>query len=237
MKCFRVASPVLVLALGLAGCAGALHWAPPTHTVEKGDTLYSIAFEYGLDYRELAEWNDIGGSYLIYPGQELALRPDQASEPDRVSPRDAGEPEPEAEVAEPAAGEAPQVPQRQEDLEWQWPLEGELLARFGESELDKGVQIDGSDGDPVRAAADGEVVYTGSGLIGYGKLIIIKHDNVYLSAYGHNSEIRVEEGDSVSGGDRIASVGRGRGDRPMLHFEIRMEGDAVNPLDYLPAPD
>lgn len=232
--------PFLLAVTLVAGCASALQWDPEsertpgdapeadTYTVEEGDTLYSIAFDHDLDYRKLAEWNEIGESYLIYPGQELALREDAASDAPEASPEPGVEDEP--------ADSSPDVPAERRDLDWRWPLEGEILKAFGEGSLENGLQVASDEGDPVRAASDGEVVYTGSGLIGYGKLIIIKHDDVYLSAYGHNSEIMVEEGDSVTAGDRIASVGRGSGDRPMLHFEIRVEGDAVDPLQYLPDP-
>lgn len=232
----------LAAVLLLTGCASALQWDPDaqrtpggdgTYTVEEGDTLYSIAFDHGLDYRKVAEWNDIGESYLIYPGQELVLR--EGAAPGRGE--ETGTPasgEGQAEPDPPAAQPAPS-PQRR-DLDWRWPLSGQVLKAFGEGSLENGLQLGASEGDPVHAAADGEVVYTGSGLIGYGRLIIIKHDDVYLSAYGHNREIQVDEGDQVTAGDRIASVGRGSGDRPMLHFEIRVEGEAVDPLQYLPDP-
>lgn len=239
---------LLLLAL-LLGCANALHWegearGSGTYTVKEGDTLYSIAFRHGLDYRELAEWNEIGSGFLIYPGDELTLGPAGARRTGSGTAASGGassggrseraSTEPRASSATGRESRPGGVPQRRSDLSWVWPLEGELLSRFGDGAMGRGIQIGAAEGTPVKAAAPGRVVYTGSGLIGYGKLIIIKHDDVFLSAYGHNQEILVDEGDEVKAGDRIARVGLGRGNRSMLHFEIRSEGNAVDPVPFLP---
>lgn len=237
---------LLLLTALLSGCAGALRWSPDTYVVQEGDTLYSIAFRHGVDYRALARWNDIGDGYLIFPGDELVLSepPSErarsratsggssgsrgsANEERRAERGDSGRKSSESSGTAPSSSSGKPV-------KWDWPLKGEVLHGFGEGDMKKGIQIGADEGTPVLAAADGRVVYTGSGLIGYGKLIIIKHDEVYLSAYGHNQSILVSEGDTVEAGDRIARVGLGRGNRPMLHFEIRSEGRAVDPADFLP---
>lgn len=233
---------LLIVTLLAAGCAGALRWSEETYTVKEGDTLYSIAFRHGLDYRELAEWNDIGPNYLIYPGDELSLTPSGGS---RVAARNQGASRPAADPPGDDSGEtagssssgsstpATPPPSRRSDIQWGWPLDGEMISAFGEGSMEKGIQIAADEGADVKSAASGRVVYTGSGLIGYGKLIIIKHDDIFLSAYGHNRDILVEEGDTVEAGEVIGSVGLGRGNRSMLHFEIRSEGQAVDPMSYL----
>ncbi|MDX1455006.1 MAG: peptidoglycan DD-metalloendopeptidase family protein [Gammaproteobacteria bacterium] len=201
--------------------------ADQAYEVQKGDTLYSIAFRYGLDFRQLAKWNDIGSDYTIYPGQQLSLLPGDGSL--AAAPR---------EPTRPAQAAAPPSPRAttSSGITWQWPTEGSLLATFGANNATgKGIDIGGIVGDDVRAAAAGKVVYAGSGLIGYGKIIIIKHSEEFLSAYGHNSELFVSEGEQVEQGERIAKMGRGPESRPLLHFEIRINGKAVDPLPYLPA--
>jgi len=243
----------LIASLLLAGCSGALRWSEETYTVQEGDTLYSIAFKNDLDYRELAQWNDIGENYLIFPGDKLALSPRAADQldPSRQASSDTrtasagqapsrdsqsnGSQADSSSQPEPSSRQTPSSPpQRRDDIQWQWPVEGEVIRKFGEGSRATGIQIAADEGTSVEAAASGQVVYTGSGLIGYGQLIIVKHDDVFLSAYGHNQEILVEEGDAVDRGQRIGRVGLGRGNRSMLHFEIRSEGEAVDPVDYLP---
>ncbi len=242
---FGAALAALLLALFITACAGALRWAPESYTVKEGDTLYSIAFRHGIDYRELAAWNGIGAGYLIYPGDELILQ-DPGRRPAASGERTAAASTTGTGGSRPSAGSQPgsegrndsrptQPPRRRTDLNWVWPVEGELINRFGDGAMGKGIQIAAEEGSNVMAAGPGRVVYTGSGLIGYGKLIIIKHDDVFLSAYGHNQEILVDEGDEVQAGDRIGRVGLGRGNRSMLHFEIRSEGNAVDPMQHLPA--
>lgn len=233
---------VAFLLLGLAGCGPALYrWedgqqpqgdprAERTYTVQRGDTLYSIAFRYGLDHRRLAEWNGVGESFLIHPGDELRLLPPRSTAPlatrgSRAS-QDAG--------ATASAVAAPEIDIIRGD--WRWPHSGTIIARFGEDNGTggKGIDIEGIVGDPILATGRGKVVYAGSGLIGYGKIIIVKHSEKYLSAYAHNSELYVREGEQVEQGERIAAMGRGPGYKPLLHFEIRLNGKAVDPLEYLP---
>lgn len=216
---------LLLLALFLAAsCAQRpLVWQPRAYVVQEGDTLYSIAFRHKLDWRELAEWNRIDGpGYLILPGQVLRLRPPRGTERSAAPERPSSGPAP-------PAREAPSRAHR--EIDWRWPSTGELV----EDSMGKGIGIKGRSGQPVTAAAPGAVVYTGSGLVGYGKLIIVKHDNQLLSAYAHNREILVREGQEVDAGQRIATMGEAPGRGTMLHFEIRVDGTAVDPLRYLPA--
>ena len=225
------------LCLVLAACGGAPERAakPQYYTVRAGDTLYSIAFKHGLDYRDVARWNHIENPSLIYPGRRLQLYPPTKSAgaasaarkstptPGRSAPSGAGKPAP------------PPPKPAGPPIDWRWPASGEIVARFGDrSSVGKGIDIGGRLGDDVKAAADGRVVYTGSGLIGYGKLIIIKHSDTWLSAYGHNDALFVEQGAEVHAGQRVATMGEGPGKRPLLHFEIRLDGKPVDPLSYLP---
>jgi len=221
-----------LLLLGLLGCSSMLSWEPDRYTVKPGDTLYGIAWRYSLDPRDLADWNDLGSGNLIYPGQSIRL-----TAPDGWQRRSTGGPTRTATSGKPAGGVVnnsprPVVPP---PSAWRWPTEGALVARFGESALGgNGIDISGRAGQPVTAAAGGVVVYSGSGLIGYGQLIIVKHNETYLSAYGHNRELRVSEGEKVSAGQTIALMGEGPGRKPVLHFEIRQNGKPVDPLRYLP---
>lgn len=277
------------------GVAGA------THVVQRGETLYSIALEHGVDYRDVARWNGLGDGTRISVGQRLRLSPPEAA-PLAVAPTPKGvevgsaplagggvEARPldsgamaaqgqsdgamktgpkalrlpyskenvamlssrgGADVAAPAAsvppayapsGQAPAPGTQAESasaasaggLGFVWPAKGKLLNGFSEPNS-KGVDIAGKPGDPVVAAAPGRVMYTGTGIRGYGKLIVIKHDDGFNSVYAHNRSILVKEGQSVARGERIAELGSTDSDRPKLHFEIRKSGKPVDPMKYLP---
>ncbi|MDE2196364.1 MAG: peptidoglycan DD-metalloendopeptidase family protein [Gammaproteobacteria bacterium] len=235
---FRAVLLCWVGILMLVGCAGALRWNPPapaggsgvaeplprSYVVKPGDTLYSIAWRFGLDYHDVAAWNDIGADYLIHPGRQLALVAPLigtagarvASSPPRPVLADTG--------FRPSSS-----------IHWMWPAAGAVIRQFhADNTLSKGIDINGALGTDIRAAAAGKVVYTGSGIIGYGKLIIIKNSEELLSAYADNDQLLVKEGDVVKAGDRIATMGLGRDGQPLLHFEIRYNGKPVNPLGYLP---
>jgi len=214
-----------LLSLALAGCGGkALRWEPRVHVVRAGESLQAIAFRYGVDAQELAAWNRIDNADLIFAGQTLRLTPAPGHKPQPQAPASNGGATP---VAVRPSAPAP---------EWTWPAEGALLARFGDAtSIGQGIDIGGNRGNPVRASAGGQVVYSGSGLLGYGKLIILKHNDSYLSAYGHNNRLLVGEGESVAAGQRIGEMGVGPGDRAILHFEIRIKGKPVDPLQYLPS--
>lgn len=320
------------LAFAVAGCAN--HQGVPQvrdisevrrhlnadgqYTVAKGDTLYGIAWQQGLDYRELAALNDIQPPYNIYPGQQLVLQSSgaevdreatQASQPAPVDgeagessgavatgigeapvqvaanvqevdwllpdesaseetaqdddARDAqAEPEPtetESQVSQSDASERqqPDKPEAQpetetstqqasvdrsdrtytpaENIEWQWPADGQVVGTFGEGgSITAGIDIAGQKGQSVKAAGPGIVVYAGNGVRGYGNLILIKHNNEYLSAYAHNDTLRVKENDVIEGGEVIATMGNSSAEEARLHFEIRKDGQPEDPLTYLP---
>jgi len=222
-----------LIVLLLAGCAGALQWnspqegtplepPPATYTVKAGDTLYSVSWRYGLDYHDVAAWNRLGPDYRIHPGKRLVLSaPTSARHNPAVTPT--------TRATAPAAA-IPSGP-----VQWAWPVDGQVVREFhAGSRLAKGIDITASRGTEIRAASNGKVVYAGSGIVGYGKLIIVKDSETFLSAYADNDAILVKEGDSVRVGDRIAVMGVGRDNRPVLHFEIRYDGNPVDPLGYLP---
>jgi lipoprotein NlpD len=289
---------------------------PEFYTVKRGDTVYSIALDAGLDYKELAAWNQLDDANVIRVGQQLRLRPPAGWKPEsaetegvvvrpaaaaphveplpleappqvKSSPKGIkvpyseqalaqltrdpakvpaidgkapAEPKPDGRPAGPAgspaavppvsnsvqpkvatapvasakASESSPGPQTQDSAGWIWPTTGKLLHPFNEGNNPKGVAIGGNPGQPIVASAAGKVVYSGMGLRGYGKLIIIKHDNTYLSVYAHNRELLVKEGERVSKGQRIAEMGNLDSERVGLHFEIRRLGKPVDPLEYLP---
>ncbi|MBS0570769.1 MAG: peptidoglycan DD-metalloendopeptidase family protein [Proteobacteria bacterium] len=281
--------------------------AATSYRVARGDTLYSIAFKHGLDFRDLAAWNGIGSPYRIFVGQDLRLSAPAQAAP--VAAQPVAEPQPGQAVTtgiadtatttplastatapkpsafEPIAAPAPTAPalpsathapatqpvaaapkpvetvpkpvetpapvkpaavsakpaENAAELNaggvaWRWPADGKVVGTYVSGDQTKqGLDIAGSAGDAVRAAADGEVVYSGNGLIGYGELIIVKHNANFLSAYGHNRKRLVKEGEHVNAGQEIAEMGSTSASRDELHFEIRKNGKPVNPLDYLPA--
>ncbi|MHB1528847.1 MAG: peptidoglycan DD-metalloendopeptidase family protein [Acidiferrobacteraceae bacterium] len=197
--------------------------------VSRGDTLYSIAWAAGLDYRVLARWNGIHRPFVIQAGARLRLfGPPVRYQRSRPSGRAVLYRRPRPRPVRPQTLSLANRP-----LHWVWPVVGPLLRGY-QQHGSKGIDIGGSLGSAVRAAAAGEVVYTGSGLPGYGKLIILKHNKNFLSAYAHNSRILVKEGEMVRRGQEIAEMGSSGADRVMLHFEIRLRGNPVDPLRYLP---
>lgn len=271
------------------------------YVVQRGDTLYSIALDHGINLRELAEWNDISNPAAIELGQQISLSvPSKQTQPmpmalsrkdfpvvettatashlagdvGEISARIITEPKgfvlpysdqaivqlqglahpalmapPSSLISHDVATatsqatrieNAPESPNQgssatlnSSNIDWMWPTDGELLEGF--SDKSKGVRITGVAGQPVLASAAGQVVYSGSGLRGYGKLLIIKHNNTYLSAYAHNSKILVQEGETVSRGQKIAEMGNSDTDSVKLHFEIRKNGKPVDPLKFLPS--
>jgi len=234
----RLASalPAVVTALVmLSGCGPATRWDHTPrdyHVVRSGETLFKIAWRYGKDHRDLARWNGLGDGSLIYPGQVIRLTPP----PGYASQRSAAPADPRAPTSppapRPAAPPLPELP----SPGWQWPAAGGVAVGFGERPgTGTGILIGGRAGDPIVAAAPGQVVYSGSGLIGYGQLIILRHNDTYLSAYGHNASLLVKEGETVDRGQRIATMGEGPGREPRLHFEIRRNGQPVDPRQFLPA--
>jgi lipoprotein NlpD len=236
----------VALALLLAGCAteSGLHRdsgsrprpaatanvAKPSYgeiyTVTKGDTLYSIAFRNGLDYHDLADWNGIGRDYTIHLGQRLRLTaPGSPLAPPASTGSVQASAPPVAGVA--AGGVAPS------GGEWEWPTRGKVIRSF-EADGSKGIDIGGEPGQLIVASRGGRVVYSGAALKGYGELIIVKHDEQYLSAYGYNRKRLVEEGETVGAGQPIAELGIGPEQKPLLHFEVRDRGRPVDPSGLLP---
>ena len=250
---------------------------PRNYVIQKGDTLYSIAFNYGLDYHEIAELNGIQNPDIIHIGQEIHLLSDSAAPVTKTVPE--ARPVIEKKSLEPSIKDQPvamklsysekavaQIAKMQDEAlkakqaaaskvntetriesksesfiegneavpEWGLPANGKLIGQFSESENRKGIDIAGKLGQPVIASAAGRVVYSGSGLRGYGKLVIVKHNKTYLSAYAHNNLVLVKEGQSVVKGQKIAEMGNTDTDQVKLHFEIRKFGQPVDPAQYLP---
>jgi lipoprotein NlpD len=208
------------------------------YRVRSGDTLYAIAWRYQLDYQSLARWNAIGAPYMIHPGQELILV-DPAYLPDDHQPATRVTTVAKAPAAaKPANVKMDIKPQSRAGpppADFRWPTDGKVVREFKGSKSDsQGIDIAGHENQPIYAAADGRVVYSGSGLTGYGKLVIIKHSDDYLSAYAHNNKLHVKEGEQVKAGHLIASMGIVDQEKPQLHFEVRKQGRPVDPLKYLP---
>lgn len=254
--------PILLLAI-LSGCSS-VPTVPVTeawrqtitdetnYTVQPGDTLYSIAWNYGLDYRRVAAMNGISTSYKITVGQKLKLVPPGGGQPQPVV-LSTEAPQQAPKVVKICPAPAPVAPTNQAQpavavntptiagitnnaagIVWTWPAHGKVVDNFTQSGLNKGIDILGANGSSVLAAAQGKVVYDGNGLRGYGNLIIIKHNDMFLSAYAHNQKILVQEGQMVKMGQVIALMGSTEAKQVELHFEIRKAGKPVDPMKYLP---
>lgn len=243
------------------------------HRVARGETLYSIAWRYGLDYRGVAKVNNIDGNFSIFPGQIILLddkpkatikssgasaRRSSSTAIKRKTYRQASKKNTNNESKDVierkhqnnnktstrsekeaiTAGSSSVFYSPKQKIFWRWPSSGKVITNFySKTDLKKGIDIAGKKGESVLAAASGKVVYAGSGLRGYGKLVIIKHSDEFLSAYAHNHRLRVKEGDIVKTGQRIADIGTtgtGTNSRPKLHFQIRRDGKPVDPIPLLP---
>jgi lipoprotein NlpD len=235
-----------------------------SYTVKRGDTLYSIAFRAGKDVREVARLNAIASPYTIYPGQQLKLTGTAARRVAKTAAKPApkavqntnknnssqAKSNSSVKPAKPVAPKnqtgyvqnrtAPEKKAKNPTLsgnvvQWQWPVKGKIISGFSHQQQgNKGVDIAGREGNRINAAASGQVVYAGSALRGYGNLIIIKHNDDYLSAYAHNRKLLVTERQMVTAGQQIAEMGSTDATDPRLHFEIRFRGTSVDPLKYLP---
>lgn len=223
--------------------------APGYYRIKRGDTLLRIALDHGQSYRDVAEWNNISDPNVIEVDQVIRVAPPKGSksavkadkkeaiqvkkiEPDKKEKLD-----PQADKKAP---EQPEVKPEQlsktdvaDGIRLSWPSKGEVIEKFDELK-NKGIDIAGKLGDPVLAAADGKVVYAGNSLRGYGNLVIVKHDNTYLTAYAHNKSLLVKEGDMVKKSQKIAEMGNSDAERVKLHFELRKNGKPVDPSSYLP---
>ncbi len=242
---WRGLAVTLLAAWLLSGCGAHVH-----HRVKPGETLYAIGWRYGVDYRDLARWNGIEPPYLIRPGQVLRVAPPQVpwwARQAQTQPQPQSRPASAAESPSPASpppvqastSARPASPtatrREQTPIRWRWPATGPVVRRFDlKPPANKGIDIAGRLGSPVRAAAGGVVVYTGQGIIGYDNLIIVKHDQNYLSAYAHNQTLLVREKDRVAAGQIIARMGRDDTGRTVVHFEIRYRGRPIDPLKLLP---
>ena len=240
----RVATPAAKPPAAKAPASGGapVATADGFYTVRRGDTLYSIALEHGADYREVAQWNSLDDPSRLSVGQVLRVTaPAQQAVQVGSGPAGSGKIE-----SRPLGSTTPQQPQKPatvareeprlleaQPLQFAWPAKGKVLAGFAEPRR-KGIDIDGKVGDPVIAAAAGRVTYVGSGIPGLGKLVVIRHDQGYLTVYAHNKDILVKEQQSVTRGQKIAELGASDAERPKLHFQIRKGAAAVDPLLYLP---
>ncbi|MDO8263286.1 MAG: peptidoglycan DD-metalloendopeptidase family protein [Gallionella sp.] len=230
---------------------------PGYYTVKPGDTLIRIGLEHGQAAKDIARWSNLENPNRIEVGQVLRVVPPTASAtngvvakpvtsasatPVATAPAPAASadkhasPTPTAASSSPASSSAAPTAAAtpEDDIAWIWPTNGTVLAGFDEVK-NKGLDIGGTAGDPVLAAADGRVVYVGAGLRGYGNLIILKHNNTYLTAYAHNQTLLIKEDQSVRKGQKIAEMGSSDADRVKLHFEVRRQGKPVDPAKYLPA--
>jgi lipoprotein NlpD len=238
---------ILITTLLLASCvviepSTTISRGPGWYTVRVSDTLYSIAWRYGLDYKKLAHWNKIQINQPIYPGQRLRLiKPSRVATATNSQSSTKVQPESATTTTTNSTGTNTTSAKVKIDSysgrdpgKWIWPTKGKPLNTFMASRLDRrGIDIAGELGQPVLAVADGKVVYSGNGLAGYGNLIIIKHSDTYLSAYAYCQERLVQEGTKVSSGKMVAKMGS-RDNTAKLHFEIRRNGKPVDPLKYLP---
>ena len=227
----RWLAPILIGLALLAGCASNPD-RPATYVVKRGDTLYSIAFRHKLDYKDVARWNRIGRDYVIHPGQTLRLSPPGGSARAASSAASGRTTPPKARPGaspprQPAVPAGPPV-------KWQWPVNDGTATLTSRPNGGHGLMIAGRLGEDIRAASAGRVVYTGAGLLGYGQLVIVKHNETYLSAYGHLQSVLTKEGESVAAGQSIATMGNGPQGSPLLYFEIRINGTPGNPLSLLP---
>lgn len=223
----RFSAWMLIILLLSAGCTTTLPkkrdlTSSLQYIVKKNDTLYSVGIRSGHGYKRLAMWNNIAAPYKIYQGQKLKLFSGNSSVSRSKKKKNNKK-----------TSNISTINKKMLKSYWKWPVKGKILRNFYRTGY-KGIDITGSIGQKIKTARAGVVVYSGSGLTGYGKLLIIKHDYLYLSAYAHNRRLLVKEGQKVIKGQYIAEMGVGVNAKPSLHFEIRKNGKPVNPLNYLP---
>lgn len=226
---------ILLLAACLSACSFTKKQAAPVydlrsqlaekrgyHVVQRGETFYFIAWRFGKDFRQLADINNLKPPYQVSVGQKIYLK--GKTQYYQYAPK--------ASVVKPGAIPVSQpTPKLSSVKRWLMPATGKIIK--GYSSLNKGINIAGQQGEAIRASAAGEVVYAGDGLRTYGNLLIIKHNDIYLSAYAHNQRLLVKEGQLVKAGQKIATMGSSGTNRVMLHFELRKRGKPVNPLNYI----
>jgi lipoprotein NlpD len=207
---------------------------PSVYRVKKGDTLYSISWRYGLDYKQLAKINRIRSPYRIYVGQKLYFK---SAASKRTSTRTTSNTATKKTTSKNTTKQVSSTTtySSNQPLTWRWPTSGKVISTYSKSAAGrKGIDIAGKSGQTIHAAAAGKVVYSGNGLPRYGNLLIIKHNDVYLSAYAHNKRLLVKEGQIVKAGQKIATLGSTGTQRNQLHFEIRRNGKPIDPMRFLP---
>ena len=225
---------VILLVLSFAGCGSLVHYK-----VQEGDTLYSIGWRYGQDASAIAEWNELTSPYVIHQGQMLRIAPPAGTPHEPLfkpvqSTASSSKPVTTAAVTQ-HQSKSSVTPANTGPVIWGWPADGALMSTFSAKKIDrKGIKIGGTQGKRINAAASGKVVYSGSGLTSYGNLLIIKHNEHYLSAYAHNDKLLVKEGELVKKGQQVATMGATGSDKVMLHFEVRYKGKPVDPQKHLP---
>ncbi len=245
----RLVSIVLLLTLTACGGSRAIapigsykskstQKAPSSYTVKSGDTLYSISWRYGMDYKTVASINNIRAPYTIFVGQKLrfsgSYKPSKKVTT-RTTSRAYSSKKATAPTKKTSTKTTTPTYAANRTLTWKWPVYGNIISTYSESAAGrKGIDIAGKSGQSIKAAAAGKVVYSGNGLARYGNLIIIKHNDAYLSAYAHNKALLVKEGQNVQVGQKIATLGRTGTQRNQLHFEIRRNGKPVDPMRFLP---
>ena len=236
---------LILLMLALVGCGGSQAVAPvgvyraqsqqppPTvYKVKRGDTLYSVSWRFGIDFKTVAKINGIRSPYTIYVGQKLRFKPYRQVAKKSTQKTTASKKT--TTKKKKVVAKSNWVPSNQR-LRWQWPVNGKIISSYSKSAAGRqGINIAGKSGQKVAAAAAGKVVYSGNGLPRYGNLIIIKHNDTYLSAYAHNKYLTVKDGQVVKAGQKIALLGRTGAQRDQLHFEIRRNGEPVDPMRFLP---
>lgn len=253
-----VLSSAVVATVVLSGCASKPQvnnsaryaTAPNFYTVRSGDTLSGIAARYGLSYLSIAEMNDIAPPYRIYVGQSIRLKAGNAPRTTSTRPVTQAAPIQRQTVTLPTtpatptpvtsttttttSSTTPSTPVRSSTLRWVKPSQGAVIAQFNLASNIKGIRYGGNVGDPIYAAADGQVVYAADGLKEYGNLILIKHIDGYITAYAHNSKMNVSSGQNVTAGQKIAEMGSSGATRTMLEFQVRLDGKPINPTQVLP---
>ena len=250
----RIASQLAIVLtiLLIAGCSGPRGAAPVSDktghrsssgdrwvTVRKGDTLFSISFAHGRSHLDVARLNSIKPPYTIYPGQRIKVT-GKASAPRKTTQSTRKKATTKRTSSSTNSSKSKTtakkyVPKKSSSVRWSWPVNGRVIRQYSsKAPRKKGIGITGKRGDSIHAAGPGKVVYSGDGLLGYGNLIIVKHNETYLSAYAHSLKVFVKEGQTVKRGQKVATMGLNENGTPMLHFEIRRNGKPVNPISYLP---
>ena len=224
---------LVIFTILLVGC-GLTPSRSDYYTVKAGDTVYSISVRTGIDYRELARLNNLDSTYRIHAGQVLRLSSQGTVANSKIASSKVATSKSSSSLTKTKQAASSSV--SSPTIQWQWPCKPTSVTETRMPNGSVGLSLRGEVGQDVVASANGKVVYAGGGLLGYGQLIIVKHDDVYLSAYAHLQTMKIKEGSQVNAGQRIATMGRNTAGTPLLYFEIRTNGVTVKPMTLLPAP-